>query len=144
MRVCVHAHVFCVCVRVRAPENNGFNFTFVSCLHRIMHNIYWQLKTLALLVNAGLFHDFHNSSNSDIDYRIFMRVWSFSLHTHTHTHTARKPKQARFPRSAKAAATATKVLWTRDRSKASQDEMASTGLWQPRACSFERQPCQCC
>ena len=42
------------------------------------------MKTVTLLVHAGLFSRFHNPPNSDIDYRIFnMHMWSF-LHVYTH------------------------------------------------------------
>ena len=43
------------------------------------------MKTLTLLVHAGLFGCFHNPPNSDMDYRILkVDMWSFfGMRTHT-------------------------------------------------------------
>ena len=42
------------------------------------------LKTVTLLVHAGLFWCFHSPPNSDMDYRIFnMCMWSFCMRIHT-------------------------------------------------------------
>ena len=42
------------------------------------------IKTLTLLVHAGIFWRFHNPKNSDMDYMIFiLSMWSFYMHRHT-------------------------------------------------------------
>ena len=51
---------------------------------RIVSN-FSSLKSMTLLVHAGLFWCFHrNPPNSDVDYRIFdVRMWSFCMRMHT-------------------------------------------------------------
>ena len=56
-----------------------FFFFFFFC---IVSN-FNMMKTLTLLVHAGLFCCFHSPPNSDMDYRIFnLLMWSFCMHIH--------------------------------------------------------------
>ena len=50
---------------------------------KAINNNFNILKTLTLLVHAGLFWCFHNPLNSDLDYRTFnMCTWSLCMHVH--------------------------------------------------------------
>ena len=57
---------------------------FFFFFFRIVSN-FNMMKTLTLLVHAGLFCCFHSPLNSVMDYRVFnVHMWSFCMHIYTH------------------------------------------------------------
>ena len=52
--------------------------------HQVTYLLIIMMKTLTLLVHAGLFCFFRNPPNPDMDYRIInVRKWSFCMRMHT-------------------------------------------------------------